>query len=126
MQNVIPKITDTGMSTSIPVPAILYKDGKYFSFVVYDVLGEIVDLIEFQREDVDHVIFENQEIEEEKIYFVDVTFYDVFFQVSKINSIKEIGQSVNTFLKEGVQTNIHFMKQLFKDCKSAHKLGLLN
>jgi hypothetical protein len=126
MQNVIPQISDVGMPISRSVPAILFKDGKYFSLIIYDVLGIVIDLIEFEKEDIDKPLVEGREVEEEKLYFVDVIFYDIFFDVLKLHSVKEVHQSVNSFLKEGNQRDINFMRQLFRDCKTAHELGMMN
>ena len=123
MQNLIPHISDIGLPVSIPVPAILFKSGKDFSIILYDILGTMVDIIEVEH-DVPRI--NNQLIREEKLYFVEVIFYDVFYKILKLHSIIDINQPVGDFIRQGICRDKNFMKHLFHDCKNAHKLTELN
>lgn len=126
MQNIIPQITDIALPTSMPLSAILYFDSKseIYTLLITDLLGKIMDVIEFPRKDIDYPIIEGTEIEDGKAYFVSIVFYDVFFKVQKIHSVVDIEESINKFVSGGKDHD--FVKSVFRRLRRSQNANQLN
>ena len=117
MKNYIPDVHDVGMSATFPMPAILYYNDDVFSVVVFDQLDFVIDIVHFDHDSIDEPEIEGVEVTSDKIYFVDIVFYDVFFSIVNLRSVKELGKSVNEYMTETSRQNRNFMSDLLKECK---------
>lgn len=94
--------------------------------IICDNVGSLIDIIEFNEDDLEETLIDGIEVKPNTIYFVEVTFHDVFFKITKILSELEVENSINNYFKKGYLKDQNFLREVFFDCKELQFLKQLN
>ena len=125
-ESITPSVLDTGLKINFTTKALIYREQNNFTIVICDEIGTIINVMQFEKSSIDSTYVDDVEIEENKIYLVNITFYDIFFKVNKILNVIEIENSINQYFKEGIKIDKDFVRIIFNECKNNSIANQLN